>query len=283
MDTVFRIIPEGIAIYDTEKDEVVLENPAFSERVLANAKLWDIDVSNNNGDQMKLRDLMKYQITEKTKWSVEVASTEKKFEMYSEQLDEGRLLHLLIDHTSIIKVSEIEAQKKYMNLMLASTSHEFRTPLNALMHGIKNIKQNSGANRETLRMMESSVQLLLSLMNDILDLVKIENGQFEIHESDFLLSDLLGRVGETFRYQVQGKGLKFEIITEFGSPEISDLRLRSDQMRLQQVLLNLISNSLKFTAKGSIEVIAKTIGRDLQFWVVDTGYGISSSDQQKLF
>ena len=196
---------------------------------------------------------------------MEVASTEKKFEMYSEQLDEGRLLHLLIDHTSIIKVSEIEAQKKYMNLMLASTSHEFRTPLNALMHGIKNIKQNSGANRETLRMMESSVQLLLSLMNDILDLVKIENGQFEIHESDFLLSDLLGRVGETFRYQVQGKGLKFEIITEFGSPEISDLRLRSDQMRLQQVLLNLISNSLKFTAKGSIEVIAKTIGRDLQF------------------
>lgn len=191
----------------------------------------------------------------------------------------------MVDNTEVIEQVTQKSMVKYMNLMLASTSHEFRTPVNAINHGIQCLRPAlPPQSQETLRMMQSSVDLLLSLINDILDLAKLENEAFELNETRFSVPSLLAEVKEIFRFQAEGKGLRFGCAMDFEEPTTDDLTIVSDQKRLTQVLLNIISNSLKFTQDGFISVRARLLSPQLlEFSVADSGYGISEIDQKKLF
>jgi two-component system autoinducer 2 sensor kinase/phosphatase LuxQ len=118
----------------------------------------------------------------------------------------------------------------------------------------------------------------MSMIEDILDLAKIDSGNFSINESEFSLIELLKEIEYIFGYQCEQKKINFDICIKTPSQ-----RVISDPKRLKQVLLNLISNSLKFTTSGSITLEIEQERNNLIFKVVDTGIGIKEENQDKLF
>lgn len=166
-------------------------------------------------------------------------------------------MHMFIDTTQISQLEEAKAQNKYQRQMLANVSHEFRTPLNAMVMSLALLKDSmTGQNLKLYRIATSSCSILAALVEDILDHAKIESGMFEIQDVTFRLNDLLHEVHEIFELQAASKKIYLEVKTdEF----LNDLNIKSDKQRLKQVLLNLISNALKFTDKGYIKITAKIL------------------------
>ena len=171
---------------------------------------------------------------------------------------------------------------------LANMSHELRTPLNAIM-GFSQImsddKSIGGENEENLRIILSSGRHLLSLINQILDLSKIEAGRITLDPSDFNLHWLLSDVRDMFAYKMETKGLELVFRKSPGLPKF----IRTDQLKLSQILINLLNNATKFTVEESVTVRA-SIGPNggaedipLHFEVIDTGPGIGPEELKLLF
>ena len=166
---------------------------------------------------------------------------------------------------------------------LANISHEIRTPLNGVlaMTEVMDMDDLTSAQRERLAVIRDSGTLLLSVLNDVLDLSKIEAGRLDLIERDFDLSDLAGKVRETYASQARDKNLAFEVSV---APEALGA-WRGDVDRLRQILGNLISNALKFTLEGSVSVRFGSAenGSGLRVDVMDTGIGIAPETLPRLF
>jgi len=179
-----------------------------------------------------------------------------------------------------LRLQELDRLK---SMFLASMSHELRTPLNSIigfvswllmgMEGDLNEEQN-----KQLAMVKNSANHLLSLINDILDISKIESGKVELSLETFHIGEVAKEVAETVLPQTKEKGLVLTVDVPEG------IRLKSDKRRVKQVLMNLVSNAVKFTNEGSVTVTGKLVGeRDLEVTVADSGSGIREEDMQKLF
>ncbi|KAI9132483.1 CHASE2 domain-containing protein [Acaryochloris sp. CCMEE 5410] len=169
---------------------------------------------------------------------------------------------------------------------LAKMSHELRTPLNAILGFSQMMAQDttlSEANHKRNRLINQSGEHLLGLINDILSLAKLESGKQELRESPFKLSTLLETVEGIFRLRIEQKGLVFRVES---APELPP-SLIGDAQKLRQVLINLLSNALKFTPTGHISLrigsIPTPAGLTLRFEIEDTGEGIAASELHKLF
>ncbi len=169
---------------------------------------------------------------------------------------------------------------------LAKMSHELRTPLNAILGFSQMMAQDttlSEANHKRNRLIHQSGEHLLELINDILSLAKLESGKQALREGPFKLSTLIETVEGIFRLRVEQKGLAFQVETIPGLPSY----LVGDAQKLRQVLINLLSNALKFTHTGHISLRIDSIptaeGLTLRFEVEDTGEGIAASELHKLF
>lgn len=181
--------------------------------------------------------------------------------------------------------ADAEAANMAKSAFLANMSHEIRTPLNAIL-GLNHLMQAGSVTSEQserLKKMEVASRHLLSLINDILDLSKIEAGRLELETGNFHLSAVLDNVASMIRQSAQSKGLSLEV-----DPDGVPLWLRGDVTRLRQSLLNLASNAVKFTERGSIAIRAlllKTQGNDLEvrFEVSDSGIGLTPEQQVRLF
>ena len=169
---------------------------------------------------------------------------------------------------------------------LANMSHEIRTPMNSLL-GFTNLLKRTDLNpmqREYVQNIHSAGENLLTLVNDILDLSKIEAGMMHIEESRFSLRSMVSSVGAMFIEKIREKDLKFKIHIDKDVPDI----LTGDAVRLTQVLVNLISNAVKFTDEGEINVAVQLISitekdADLSISIKDTGIGIAPEKQATIF
>ncbi|HZZ29305.1 MAG TPA: ATP-binding protein [Pirellulales bacterium] len=167
---------------------------------------------------------------------------------------------------------------------LATMSHELRTPLNSIIgfsEVLDSIKSLDDKQRRYVQNIQKSGRVLLDMINDILDLAKIESGKMEIRLSDFRIDNVIQAQCDFFRPQTERKNIDLEIDVEPGLPE-----LFQDQAKVQQILSNLLSNAIKFTPEGGrISVRAKhdPDPGELLFVVSDTGVGIAEEDQVVIF
>ncbi len=170
---------------------------------------------------------------------------------------------------------------------LSHMSHEMRTPLNAVigMVQIARRSEDMGKIMSCLSTIETSSNHLLGLINDILDLSKIESGKFELAPEPFSLSSLLGKIKTVIQPKMEEKRIRFSIIQDDALPDI----LIGDSLRLSQVMLNLLSNSVKFTPDdGKVTLTIKLVTRHdndatIGFSVTDSGIGMSGEQLSHLF
>jgi signal transduction histidine kinase/CheY-like chemotaxis protein len=163
---------------------------------------------------------------------------------------------------------------------LATMSHEIRTPLNGVLGMAQALRSETltPVQRERVEVIRTSGEALLAILNDVLDLSKIEAGRLELDDNEFNLSDLMSMACAPFQQAAQAKGLAFTLDLGGGAG-----RYRGDPNRLRQIIQNLVSNAVKFTEIGYIRVTATWRGDRLEFLVADTGPGISPDDQPRLF
>ncbi|CAI2384835.1 unnamed protein product [Moneuplotes crassus] len=161
-------------------------------------------------------------------------------------------IHMFIETTQISQLEEAKAQNHYQRQMLSNVSHEFRTPLNSIMASLELMRiQDLGECNRFVRIASSSCNVLGMLVEDILDHAKIDSGVFQINEEVFTITQCLHEIQEVFTLQADGKGLELRIDIQ---DKLKELPIMSDKSRLKQVIMNLVSNALKFTDRGSITI-----------------------------
>lgn len=185
---------------------------------------------------------------------------------------------LLAQHTAALaEASRLKSQ------FLANVSHELRTPLNAmvsytglLLEGVYGpVSETQG---RALARLESNGRHLMGLINEVLDLSRIESGRMPVRKEPFALDELVGQLLSELHPLIARSGLKVAIALEPGLSEIV-----SDRQKLKQILLNLLSNALKFTREGWVRIEAAKRPRGLSITVADSGIGIAAEHQQSVF
>ncbi len=213
-----------------------------------------------------------------------------------------QLLEHQQDLERTVNVRTIELQKSNLELIktrdqamagsraksefLANMSHEIRTPMNGIIGMTELVLDDTltPTQRENLTTVKSSAESLLAILNDILDFSKIESRKLDLEAAPFALRDLVASTLKPLTLQAQQKGL--QLTSEVGAG-VAD-RVIGDRTRVQQVLINLVGNALKFTAAGSVHVAVTEQSRNasfiaLQFSVADTGIGIAPDEQASIF
>ena len=212
---------------------------------------------------------------------------EEELKKYREHLEElvRERTNELEKKTKELQEANIHLQEadRLKSVFLASMSHELRTPLNSII-GFTGIilmgmvGEISEEQKTQLTMVKNSANHLLSLINDLLDISKIEAGKVELSREKFKLDDVVQEVLETFSPALNEKNLA--LLREV--PE--GITLFSDRRRIKQVLMNLVSNAVKFTDQGSVKLAARVLeGKILEMRVTDTGIGIKKEGMNKLF
>jgi PAS domain S-box-containing protein len=209
---------------------------------------------------------------------------ELELESHRQQLE-----HLVRERTAELSVAKeaAEAASHAKSAFLANMSHELRTPMNGVlgMISLAQRRMTDPKGLEQLDLATESAVHLLQLINNILDISKIEAQRLVLEESDFALNDVFERIQTLLGQIAADKGLVLKLIA---APDIAGGQFRGDALRLGQVLVNLASNAIKFTETGAVTVQVRSVPGiaddvTLRFDVIDTGIGISPEDQSRLF
>lgn len=197
-------------------------------------------------------------------------------------------LSLRYDITELVEAKgKAEIAQKVKSIFLANMSHEIRTPLNAIIGFSDILCESNIANeeKENAKIISRSAKSLLNIINDVLDISKMENGKFELEEKEFSLFNLTEHIVELFSINAKDKNIKFVYNVDPHLPQF----IITDSNRLQQVLSNLLSNAIKFTPEYGkvyfdIKVLSSTDkNSQIKFTIKDSGIGISAEQQTNIF
>lgn len=209
---------------------------------------------------------------------------------FYQRRQKNHLLELVDERTKQLAQAKkrAEAANEAKSAFLSNMSHEIRTPMNAILGFTEILRERitDEQNNKFLETIQTSGNALLNLINDILDLSKIESGKIELHSSPVSISDLAEEMNTVFYNKICAKGLKFNIEI---APKLPTALL-IDEIRLRQILINLIGNAIKFTESGSISLSAEftevpqaNSRINLRLTIQDTGIGIPLDQQKRVF
>jgi signal transduction histidine kinase/CheY-like chemotaxis protein len=189
----------------------------------------------------------------------------------------------MAEATALAQAREADAASanQAKTTFLATMSHEIRTPLNGIlgMAQVMQADQLSPVQRERLSVIRQSGRALTDILNDVLDLARIEAGQLELRPEPFELRELLVSCGRTFAALAQDKGLTHDLTISVKA----DSYYLGDAGRLRQILHNLLSNAVKFTERGGVSIAVDYEAGQLEVTVADTGPGVANEEQERLF
>ena len=204
-----------------------------------------------------------------------------------------RVLGFLIVASDVSQYKAIEAElqkakqlaevaNETKSAFLANMSHEIRTPLGAVI-GFSELlvsdEMSEDEKKNAVAIIKRNGKLLSTIINDILDLSKVEAGKLEIESAPVSLRDILAEISTLLKLEADGKGIKFDVVYDGEIPKT----VHTDPTRLRQVLFNIIGNAIKFTQRGSVIVTVKIENSKILFTVKDTGTGISQEQAARLF
>lgn len=224
-------------------------------------------------------------------YSIEASKNERDIAQKKLQEERENLEIRVIERTKELNAAKEKAEEsdKLKSAFLANMSHEIRTPLNAILGFstlIRDTLPSPAELEEYYKMMETSGNDLINLIDDILDISRIEANQIKINFKETSVSQLAEEVFRTFKQLLYSENPDNPVTPVFVvPPEKSDYVLNTDPLRLRQILLNILNNAIKFTPEGSIEFCyfpneAKT---HMVFYIKDTGIGIAKDQQEKIF
>lgn len=209
-------------------------------------------------------------------------------DLYQQRKELDQLLKYLEKKNEelILERNKAEEATRSKSLFLANMSHEIRSPMNGVL-GLSKLLLQSDLNdeqKDMLEVMSNSGENLIQIINDILDYSKIEAGQIELENIDFNLKKVTDTIFHLLNFKAVEKGIEFKIEIDDMVPE----NLIGDSFRLNQILMNLANNAIKFTQEGSVTISIKCLEKKneqvtLFFAIKDTGIGISADAQTKLF
>ncbi|MBM4174739.1 MAG: response regulator [Ignavibacteria bacterium] len=256
-------------------------------------ELFPKDIAAN----LQRKDLEAFELDQPTTNHHEISIKKKKYHFayhripYRDRNDNlKKLLIVAHDITEMFSAKvESELASKAKSEFLANMSHELRTPLNSIIGFTELLLQDNLSNEqhETLSNIKQSSYSLLDLINDILDLNKIESGKFDLFPVSFNIRKQINEITKLFEPRVLEKGIKFKTKVEENVPQ----NVVTDPLRIRQILVNLIGNSLKFTKQGEINLVVRNVPSnllvenfaDIEYSVTDTGIGIAPEKLNKIF
>lgn len=175
-----------------------------------------------------------------------------------------------------------ESSNRAKSVFLANMSHELRTPLNAILGFSRMLERDENISRQSakkLAIINQSGQHLLALINDVLEISRIEAGRRTMHTEPFILAELLSSITNMVRPRAHSKGLRFVIHHEPDLPTV----VEGDEQHLKQILINLLGNAVKYTEAGQIQFDIGRQTNKICFTISDTGPGITAEDQKRIF
>ncbi len=271
----------------TESIGIVLSTiqaSALTETLLQQAQTLAEELSSQQGELRESNEGLERQATLLAERNREASKRNQEIERSKRLLEE--------------KAAQLAISSKYKSEFIANMSHELRTPLNSLLILAEQLKDNPDNNMTDLQVQYASVistsgKELMSLLNSILDLAKVESGALEAELAEFSVGELRSALLNEFELVAQGKGLAFSIDLTPGTPDT----IVTDSQRLRQILKNLLANAFKFTEHGSVHIEVGSIDSAsrpeavslagppslVAFAVSDTGIGIDDEQQQRIF
>lgn len=184
----------------------------------------------------------------------------------------------------LIKAKEkAEESDRLKSAFLANMSHEIRTPMNGILGFADLLKEPNLSGEEKgkfISMIEKSGERMLNIINDLINISKIEAGQMEVEHSETNVNEILDYLATFFKPEVERKRLKLSVISPM---PVSEAVLFTDREKLYAILTNLVKNAIKYTDKGSIAVGYYFRGRNIEFFVKDTGIGIPEDKEHEIF
>jgi PAS domain S-box-containing protein len=266
VDDVFPDYP-ALAALHKERDQALFETPG--------SQVYEVEVPGPSGEA-------RFAIYSKATFTSADGSIAGLIGTITD-ISELREAEMLV-RSALMEKSQAEGASEAKTTFLANMSHEIRTPLTAIVgfaESLMDSRQGMDERLESIRTIIRSSHHLLNIINDILDISKIEASRLEVERIPMSPLTLVQEIDSLVRPQAEEKGLSFGIDYRFPIPAM----LQSDPLRLRQILLNLCSNAVKFTASGAVrvELYAEPDDRSLCIDVVDSGIGMTEAEMQRVF